>query len=304
MGHGSFSSNDWQTYAATNSYATKSTHQIFTQKTIDSSMDPTGLKYRESCDSADNPLTTAVIIGLDTTSSMGMIAENMAKKGVPTLMENTYDRKPIPGPQILFAAVNDVRAGSSAPLQVTQFESDIRIAKQLEKVYLEGGGGGNGSESYALAWYFAAKHTKIDCFDKRGQKGLLFTIGDDGPTPDVTAEELERVFGPGEYKNYSSEELLTLVSRQWEVFHIMVAEGQTHSDHVRKQWEKLIGERAVLLTDYTKLAEVVTSIMQVTAGADHQAVTDSWDKSTALVVRDAIKGVQRGAGQQSGVVTL
>src|ERR1019366_1177445 len=122
MGSGTFSSKDWATYATNSNYATKSTAQIFTQQTMDKDLDPKGVRYRESCDSVDNLITTAIIIGLDTTSSMGMIADTMAKKGIPTLMESTYDRKPVEGPHILFAAVNDIGAQSSAPLQVTQFE--------------------------------------------------------------------------------------------------------------------------------------------------------------------------------------
>lgn len=62
------------------------------------------------------------------------------------------------------------------------FEADIRIARQLEKLWLEKGGGGNCCESYTLPWYFAALHTAIDWFEKRGQKGYLFTVGDELPT--------------------------------------------------------------------------------------------------------------------------
>ncbi len=47
------------------------------------------------------------------------------------------------------------------PLPVTPFETDIRIARQLEQIFLEHGGGGNNFESYNLPWYFAAKRTAI-----------------------------------------------------------------------------------------------------------------------------------------------
>ena len=72
-------------------------------------------------------------------------------------------------PQFLCAAIGDSKSDKT-PLQVTQFESDIRIIRQLTDLYLEGGGGGNYGESYHLLWYFAAYRTAADCFEKRGKK--------------------------------------------------------------------------------------------------------------------------------------
>ena len=55
----------------------------------------------------------------------------------------------------------------SAPLQVGQFESsDELLDKWLTNIYFEAGGGGNGGESYALAWYFAALKTATDSMEK------------------------------------------------------------------------------------------------------------------------------------------
>lgn len=170
MGSGRFDANDWQNYSTSQNYASKNASQIFNTSGMDPDMDPKTIKFRESRDSGDNPESTAVMIGLDDTSSMGMICEVMAKKGIPTLLTEIYDRKPVHDPHVLCAAIGDVRARSQAPLQVTQFEADIRMTHQLEKLYLEGGGGGNGSESYGLLWYFAAMKTKIDCFEKRQKK--------------------------------------------------------------------------------------------------------------------------------------
>ena len=53
-----------------------------------------------------------------------------------------------------------------APIQASQFESDIRIAEQLDKIYFEGGGGGNNFESYTAAWYFGVHNCKLDCWNR------------------------------------------------------------------------------------------------------------------------------------------
>lgn len=290
MGSGRFDASTWGSFSTSRSYATKSRAEIFTASSIDASLNPHGIVTRESRDSADNPESTAIIIAQDVTGSMGMISEAMARKGVPTLVTEIYARKPVSDPHIMCMAVGDVEC-DRAPLQVTQFEADIRIAEQLEKFYLESGGGGNIYESYALVWYFAAKHTSCDCFEKRGKKGYLFTIGDEQPTGRLSKESIKQFLGSGPEKDVDMNELLTELSRKWEVFHVIAEEGsyaRSHGDTVRSAWTNLIGQRALPLKDHTKLAEVIVSAIQVNEGTDADAVVASWDGTTGLVVRDAI----------------
>ena len=71
----------------------------------------------------------------------------------------------------MFAAVGDATC-DRVPLQVGQFESDNRMDQNLEHMILEGGGGGQKTESYELMLYVAARHTAIDCWDKRRPQGL------------------------------------------------------------------------------------------------------------------------------------
>ena len=312
MGSGRFSPDDWTGYTSSRGYATDPKGHIdpsvpladmYKSHGMDPSLNPHGIKGRESCDSKDNPNSTALIVGLDVTGSMGIIADVMAKRGLKTLMTEVYDRKPISDPHLMFMGIGDAEAGDSAPLQITQFEADIRIAEQLEKLWLEHGGGGNNYESYMLPWYFAAHHTTIDCFEKRGKKGYLFTIGDEEPTPRLRRDDIERVLGYRPQADVEQNELLTLVSRKWEVFHIMVAEGshaRTRPDRVRSAWTNLLGQRAIWLRDHTALAEVIVSTLQVHEGADVDAVARSWDGSTSLVVAETMKGLARKGNTGSG----
>ena len=47
------------------------------------------------------------------------------------------------------------------------------------------------TSSRTTSVYFAAMHTKIDSFIKRGKKGYLFTIGDEPVPGDLTKEQIE-----------------------------------------------------------------------------------------------------------------
>ena len=291
MGHGRFSSTDWDSFTAHRT-AGRSREDVFSRG-LRPSMDPRLLSagVRESRDSPDNPNSTPVIVGLDVTGSMGMIAEAIARQGLRTLFESIYERQPVPDPHVMFMGIGDA-ACDSAPLQVSQFEADIRIAEQLVDLWLEGGGGGNNSESYTLPWLFAALHPATDAWSKRGRKGYLFTIGDEEPPAVLTAREQRRVLGQGQ-RDLRTRDLLALVSRQWEVFHIIVEQGSychARPDRVIGAWTGLLGQRALRLSDYAALPEVIVSAIEVHQGRDPDEVAESWGGGTAGVVRHALGG--------------
>ena len=120
-------------------------------------LDPYGLTVRESRDSAEHPDSNPILISLDVTGSMGAVVRGI-HRDLPHLHELLLGHKYIPHPQILFAAVGDATC-DRVPLQVGQFESDNRMDQNLENMILEGGGGGQKTESYELAMYVAARHT-------------------------------------------------------------------------------------------------------------------------------------------------
>ncbi|ONG58147.1 hypothetical protein BKE38_03395 [Pseudoroseomonas deserti] len=288
MGHARWSPTDWASYAR--SSAGKSRAELFDARRIDPALDPKGVALREARDSAHNPNSTGIVIGLDVTGSMGMIADALARHGLGTLVEEVLARKPVPDPQVMVMGIGDAFC-DQAPLQVTQFEADIRIAQQLQALWLEHGGGGNDSESYQLPWYFAARHTAMDCFEKRGRKGYLFTVGDEMPPPVLLPEQIARITGDGEERPLSPEALLAEVEKKFHVFHLIVEEGsyaRGNLDRVVPAWQRLLGQKALRLADHTKLAEVVVSAIQVTEGVDAGTVTGSWEGKTAAVVSRAL----------------
>lgn len=261
MGYGTYSVVDRDYRATTSGFYTKSSTEIFKQRSINNAMNPHGIVIRESRDSEEHPNTVAIILALDVTGSMGSVPHHLVKDGLPTIMGGITERG-LKDAQVLFLAIGDHECDES-PLQVGQFESsDELLDKWLTDVYLEGGGGGNAGESYLLAWYFASQHTGIDCFDKRGQKGFLFTIGDEPVLRSVSKKELSDIMGDGQYETYSANVLLDKAREKYNVFHLHIRQTGAGSRQITIDgWKQLMGDNLIVIDRYEDVSNAITDII-------------------------------------------
>jgi hypothetical protein len=295
MGGGTFNANDYKSFAS--STVGKATEEVYRSRDLSANLNPHGVRVRESRDSDDNPHSTPLIVGIDVTGSMGMIADVLARKGLGTLFTAILDRKPITDPHLMFMALGDA-GHDQAPLQVSQFEADNRIVEQLTQIYLEGGGGGNNYESYDLAWYFAAFHTEHDSMVKRGKRGYLFTVGDEEAPQPVTKAQIKRFIGDDLQADLSTRDLLEMVQRTYNVYHIVIEEGnhaRMHLPRVKDSWRVLLGQHVISLADHTKLAETIVSAIEVAEGGDAAASAHNWGAG-GHIVHDAVKHLPRSGG--------
>jgi len=302
MGNSSWS-NDAYNHLRAN-YSTKSTAQVFGNRNIDKDMSPRGIAFRESRDSAAHPESLAIGVFLDETGSMGTIPDVLVRQKLGNLM-NTLIAHGVPDAQVLFGGIGDQYADNS-PLQVGQFESGTdELNNWLTKIFLEGGGGGQSMESYALAWLFFARHTSIDCFEKRNQKGFLFTIGDEGVHKMLERDFLSNLLGYQFYEDIPAEQLLAEAQRMYHVFHLHVTETGS-SVGIAAGWRKLLQERLIIVEDHNNIAEIIASTVAVVMGADLKKVVAAFDTTTAKQVTNALVQINNGVitGQQSGIVSL
>lgn len=255
---------------------------------------PKGVKFRESRDSDIHPESLAIAVFLDETGSMGRIPEVLVREKLGPLMNTLIDHG-VPHPQILFGGIGDHHS-DSYPLQVGQFESGTAELDQwLTGIYLEGNGGGQNRESYTLAWLFAARHTSCDCFEKRGQKGFLFTIGDEAAWDVLQANALKAIMGYPEAQDVTDAQLLEEVQRSYHVFHIHVNEGSYRDDpKVLGYWKKMLTERLIVLNDYNAIAETIATAVALVHGVELQDILASFDKHTAGTVQHALVHVTQG----------
>jgi hypothetical protein len=185
---------------------------------VHDALNPFGVDMRESRDSDEHPQSLAIAVLFDVTGSMRRVPAVLQTK-LPGLLGLVLRKDYVADPHIMFGAIGDATC-DRVPLQVGQYESDNRMDEDLGRIVLEGGGGGQMTESYELAMYFMARHTSIDCFEKRGRRGYLFLIGDELPYPRVSAAQVRDIIGDDLEEDISTDAVLDELKRRYHVYYI------------------------------------------------------------------------------------
>lgn len=288
MGGGSWSSSTYKDISS--SYVGKKSDDIFSDS-LKKDMNPKDLVIRESRDSDEHPESLAVMVWLDVTGSMGRIPENIIKNELGTLMDTVISNG-IKHPQILFGAIGD-HISDSVPLQVGQYESSTEMLNHwLSSIHIEGHGGGQDRESYLQAWLVAGRHSAIDCYERRNQKGFLFTIGDEASWDTLDVNSLKSIMGYNQSENLTDKQLLAEAQKMYNVYHIHINEGSYRDDpNVIGYWKEMLGERLIIMNDYHAISATIATIIAVQYGADMKSVISSFNKDIAGVVSTALATV-------------
>ena len=230
-------------------------------------LDPKGVALRESRDSAEHPTSRAVTVLFDVTGSMLTIPQALQQK-LPELLGLLLRKGYLAHPQIMFGAVGDATC-DAVPLQVGQWESDNRMDEDLEHIFLEGGGGGQVTESYELALYFMARHTAIDCYDKRGEKGFLFVIGDEMAYPRVKRDEVRRIVGDVLPQDVPVEQIVAEARERFHVYYILPKNASYGGQRrILDFWRRLLGQNVVELDDADAVCESIALLIGLHEGVD------------------------------------
>lgn len=257
-------------------------------------MNPYG-KVRESRDSADHPTSLSIGVLFDVTGSMGTVPRVLQTK-LGSLMRLLIQKGYVEHPQILFGGIGDAYC-DRIPLQIGQFESGLEMDDDLGKIFLEGGGGGQVHETYELGIYFMAHNTRIDCYEKRGHKGYLFTIGDEKPYEVVRRQHIQQHIGGQVERDVPIAEVMTAVQKKYHHFHI-VPTNTTHGRNtaIHDVWRNLLGERVLLLEDETAVCETIALAIGLCEGVVdslydgvHDLVDAGYDPTSAETASTALQ---------------
>lgn len=215
----------------------------------------TGKNIRESRDSDEHPNSVPIAVFFDVTGSMGQVPIVLQQK-LAGLFGLLLRKGYTTDPQVAIGAYGDAHC-DKVPLQVSQFESDNRIDENLDNLFLEGGGGGNGGETPTLAAYWLAEHTATDAWEKRKKRGYAFLIGDEIAL-DVTAAQLRESIGAEAEVGVTAKEAFTAAQERWNLYFIVIDNGTAARQGSVDFYRTLLDpEHVIVLDDATAVAETI-----------------------------------------------
>lgn len=238
---------------------------------------PFNLNGKIKCmDSEQHPNTLPIQIYLDVTGSMRSIPVMFIKDGLPKMISGLI-QKGIKDPSILFACIGDHEC-DKFPLQLGQFESgDEELDMWLERSFVEGGGGGNKGESYLLSWFNAANFIFTDLWEKRKQKGFIFTIGDEPTLLNISGNAIKEIYKNNidEVKSsYSAKELYKEASKYNNIYHIHVKHNKDRITNIGD----IIGQNLLTVTSHEEIPELIYNTINSNFSTNEENMELSNDK--------------------------
>jgi len=239
---------------------------------VDEMLDPSklnkaGFNIRESVDSDSHPTSKAIAIFFDVTGSMRNVPKLFVEK-LGKMMTLLTNQKIVTDPHILFGAIGDAVC-DQVPLQIGQFEAGNEMDEWLSRVVREGQGGGQSTESYELAMFYMARHSYLDCHEKRGQKGYLFLMGDETPYPKVSKTQAKKLIGDQAKidEDIPLAVILKELRQKFEVFWILPSNtDHAHDSTVIGVLQHLFGQNLLLLENPENVCELVASTIGLYEG--------------------------------------
>ena len=235
---------------------------------------------------AKNP----ICIALDVTGSMGNSAKIMFDK-MPMFWGQIEQKGYLPDPSVSFAAIGDAYC-DTAPLQVTQFEKGKKIDEWLDKIWLEGGGGGQTMESYDLAALFYVQR----CSVPNMEHGFFFFIGDEDYYKELDGKKTDPIF----------QELMF----KFDTYFIHWPYNSYGGDDSRivASWKKLMGERFLILDEPKAIVDIMLGIIAMRMGVrdmnEYEDDLKNKGQSASRIkkVRETIKKYERKKNSKDIVV--
>jgi len=276
MGGGNFSTASYQAAAATRratgqsdfGYTDTMRSVARDKRKAAPSLDPFGATVREARDSAEHPQSTPIVAFVDVTGSMRRVPQIIQQK-LPNLMGTITRGGYATDPQIMTIAVGDEQF-DTVPLQAGQFESDNRIDEQIRDLYLEGGGGGDLKESYALGAYFLATRAQLDSLDKRGRKGYCFIFGDEANKPTLSRAAVAKYIGDELAEDMPIAEVYRQLEEKFHVFFVVPNLSSYYEQAwVEDHWRPIVGERFLRLENPEEVCELIA----LTVGVLEDSIT-------------------------------
>lgn len=229
-------------------------------------------KIRECRNSDKFPKTKPFAWGMDVTGSVRGIPVRMAQNDLRNFLQPLLKAGVTGGhdPQVCMCAVADY---AHNPLQVGQFETDLRMDDDLTAIKIGGGGGSEYMhEAYEAFLYWLAFKVEADVW-KTGGKGHAYITGDELPNAVFTRDHVAQVFGDQIIADISIRDLIAKVQERWHLSFLYAATGYYEdwapgsTETIWTGLQGIFGNRAFRLDENaTGVAQIACAISGIDEG--------------------------------------
>jgi hypothetical protein len=159
--------------------------------------------------------------------------------------------------------------------------------------------------------YFMARHTAIDCYEKRGRRGYLFVIGDEIPYRRVKRKEVAAHIGDGLQNDIPVEQLIAELEKTYDVYYVLPKMTQHwDNEEVHRHWVKLLGQNVLRLEDPAGICELIASTIGLAEGkVDLETLSDDLKEAgatttVARAVQRAVVAVGHARGGEASAINV
>jgi len=234
-----------------------------------------------------------LVIVVDETGSMGDWPATIFSK-LPYL-ENELKEYMGEDAEICFMAIGDAYCNEKYPLQVRPFAKGLELKDRLKELVIEGGGGGQTTETYELAALFAAEKMEIP----KAVKPVMIFIGDEQCYDSISPDHAEQLLGIKLEKSLSTAQVFKKLKEKFSVYLIRKpygsSSGNTLSEEDRritKHWAELLGDDHIAnLPEAGRVVDVIFGILAKEANRIAYFEHEIEDRQSADQVKTVYKSL-------------
>ena len=203
-----------------------------------------------------------IVFAFDVTGSMGNLPKIIYDK-MPMIAGQIVEQGYLDDPIVSLAAIGDILC-DEAPIQIGDFALVRNLDEWLQRIWLEGGGGGHAKESYEFTIYFYARNCEIP----NAETPFFIITGDEGFREKLLATDLRERFG-GEHESIDSQTVFEELKQKFQNNVFLVHRYYSGADaKIVKQWEDTLGkEKVIRLGSDLAIADTILGIFALVTGS-------------------------------------
>ncbi|MFA7662537.1 MAG: hypothetical protein WCX88_01295 [Patescibacteria group bacterium] len=230
--------------------------------------------------------THVALIRWDCTGSNASNEEIFRKK-LPLLYQEAA--KDFPDLEISFGVVGDAYS-DNYPLQIRQPNKGPALGDDINALYSEGGGGGQGMETYELMAEYDVKRVEIP----NAVMPLHFLLCDEGFYPKTNPQHVRDYIGI-QSEAIPSGQIFAQLQQKYNawVLRCKYSSGYGEESKIHAQWQQAFGvERVLMLDEPARVVDCILGIMAHVAGTTDAFVQSLTSRQTGAQVKSVMNSLR------------